>query len=312
MRKYTFYIKLVLLLSSLQAISQSENQYTQFMYNTLNYNPAYAGSKNVPTISLLARNQWSGFEGAPSSQNLNFHSPIFNKKSGMGISISNHKIGDFGYQFLNLSYSYALYKTNTSSLRLGIKGSARRFAFDVGNNKHAADNDPLLSGTTLSNTLINTGAGIYFESDESYLGFSVPNIIENNLLSNTKVASEYRHYYFMGGLLLRLADNFYLKPAALFKFSANTPNSLDLNLGLIFFQSYMLGVSHRTSTNGIDKADSYDLLMFAQISNQLGIGAAYDYSVSPLQSFNNGSFELVVRYNLKKQEFNLVSPRNFF
>jgi type IX secretion system PorP/SprF family membrane protein len=312
MSKYKFFLKSIVLLLSFQALSQSESQYTQFMYNTLNYNPAYAGSKNVPTLSLLARSQWTGFEGAPSSQNLSFHAPIFDKKSGIGISISNHKIGDFGYQYVNLSYSYALIKNNTTSLRLGVKGSARRFAYDVANNKHAADNDPLLAGTSLTNTILNTGAGIYFESDESYLGFSVPNIIENSLLSTTAVASEYRHYYFMGGLLLRLADNFYLKPAALYKFNTKSPNSLDINLGLIFFQSYMVGLSHRTSTNGIVNADSYDLLMFAQVSNQLGIGAAYDYSVSPLQSYNNGSFELVVRYNLKKQEFNLVSPRNFF
>ncbi len=312
MTMYKFSFKICIVLLSFQVFSQSENHYTQFMYNTLNYNPAYAGSKNVPTLSLLARSQWTGFEGTPSSQNLSFHSPVFNNKSGIGLSVSNHKIGDFGYQYFNVAYSYALMKTASSSLRLGIKGSVRRFAFDAGAAKAVAPLDPLLSASSINSTSLNTGVGVYYESDESYLGVSLPNILENDLLSNSTKATEKRHYYIMGGLLLRLADNFYLKPAALFKYNAIAPNSLDLNLGLIFFQSYMVGISHRTSTNGIENSDSYDLLMFAQMSNQLGIGVAYDYSVSRLQSFNNGSFELVARYNLKKQEFNLVSPRNFF
>jgi type IX secretion system PorP/SprF family membrane protein len=313
MKKLLFFIYI---LCSFTAFCQQENHYTQFMYNKLLLNPAFAGAREVTTVSAMYRQQWAGFEGAPVSQLISFDSPILGKKIGLGFNLHHHTIGQVNDNFMaNIDYSYSLIKTKEMNLKLGLGGTFRYFKMDLFNlNTGSVGLDPAQLSSTENRVMNgNIGLGVYFAYKEFYIGASVPNLISNKLgnLSSTPTAQTKPHFYGMMGAMLPIADKIDIKPALIVKYSQDSPFSTDANVSFVFNKKFNLGASYRTGYS--TKGESIDALVFFQINEKMGIGASYDYGLSDLKKYHNGSYELLLRYDFNNTQKNIYSnPRFFF
>ncbi len=304
----------------LGAHAQQEAQYTQFMYNKLALNPGYAGSNGLPCISCIHRTQWMGFDGAPSSQVLNFHLPAFSERVGLGISLAHDRIGPTNSSTASLIYAYRL-KMKKGNLAIGTRGTIRSYRINWQNLDTTHSGDGEIPSENTVRIMPNFGVGAYYDADNFYVGLSLPNIIKNDLSYSVSNTENYgrvrRHFYLMGGFIFNLSKSVKLKPAVLMKFVQNSPFDIDLNATAIFMDRFWVGLSYRLggdSTRGI--GESLDLLVQYQVTPLFRVGAAYDYTLSKLQNHSSGSIEIQLDYCFKskkkeKDKKRLTNPRFF-
>ncbi len=299
------------------ASAQQQSQYTQFMYNQLTVNPAYAGSRGVGSLMALYRNQWLGFEGSPETKLLSFNAPIFSNKVGFGLTVSNHTIGVMDSWYAAMAYSYNIQLNEESSLRIGIQGNLRALAIDFSDPSVYIRQDgdaSILENQATNNYSGNFGAGMYLTVKNFYFGLSAPYIYPNEIGFNSdaqlsRIAQESPHFYAMAGTLIPMGANFRLKPAILAKYVSNAPFDLDVNLSVVYNLVLTAGVSYRLGGDGI--GDSIDLLALYQFRN-IALGIAYDYNLSDLSQHNSGSLEALVRFDFVKEQADMANPRFFF
>lgn len=299
--------------------AQQENHYTMFMYNKMMYNPAFAGARDVASVWGLYRGQWYGFKGAPTSQLLGFDAPMGKSRVSMGGLFSYHRIGVQRDLIGNLSYSYGIINSEKTSLKLGISGTFRNYAFDFSNpdlyipDGVAGDESIIAAGANSSFNKGNVGAGLFFAHKEFYLGASVPNIYQNSLIGNNRSVHK-RHFYFFGGGLFPLNNKLDLKPALSVRFVENASVSFDANVGLMFNKKFTIGASYRSDSQ--IKAEALSGVAHYQMTKKLSLGVSYDYSLNRLMNFNNGSLEAIIRYDfgIPKENVNqnFDNPRYFF
>lgn len=292
--------------------AQQDAQYTQFIFNKLALNPAYAGSKEVASVSVLYRNQWIGLEGAPKTQTINFHAPFLKKKLGLGLSIVHDKIGLSNNWTINTMYSYRIpIKENT--LSFGIQAGVRHMGMNWGESTTTQIGDGSLPMDRESILMPNVGFGAYFSAKKYYVGFSIPHLIDNTYNFEgtdvspdaTSFAAQTRHYMLMGGAIFNISDNVKFKPAMLFKYVPNAPLDIDFNASFLFANRIWAGATYRLG-------DSFDLLAQYEITRQLKAGIAYDFTLTELRQYNAGSFEIMLEYNFFFEQEKLKNPRFFF
>jgi type IX secretion system PorP/SprF family membrane protein len=211
---------------------QQDAQYTQYMYNTINVNPAYAGSRGVLSIFGLYRTQWVGFDGAPSTSAFSGNAPINNSNLGIGLSLVNDKIGPTNENNLSLDLSYTLQTSADFKLSFGVKGSVQLFNLDISKINPEDQGDPQFQD--LDNKFSpNIGAGVYWHSNTAYIGISVPNFIETKRYDENDYAIDVAKigYYLIGGYVFDLDRNtdIKLKPAVLTKLVEGAPLQLDVS-----------------------------------------------------------------------------------
>ncbi len=322
----TYYMKkiiyLFLFFAAFQLSAQQENHYTQFMYNKLLINPGFAGAREVASLSAIYRNQWLGFTGAPKALLLSFDTPFSNKRAGFGMNLANTKKGITNQYYGTMAYSYSIIRTDNLAIKLGLQAGVRYYDINFSDpNAFYYDNpfqdQSIQFGNNIRQLKGTVGVGAYFDYKEFYFGVSVPNLYENNLGINpnalTLSAQEYRHYYAMMGVLIPLSDKIFLKPSVIAKYVQNSPFDFDASLSLWFNNKFSIGASYRHE-------DSVDLTTFFQLSRNLAFGAAYDFTTSELAKYNNGSIEVLLRYDfgkgsgqgIGKEQDNLSNPRFFF
>ncbi len=307
------------------AIAQQEAQYTQFMYNKLAYNPAYAGSLGATTATGIIRSQWLGLEGAPKSQVFNIDAPLYDNRVGIGLNLARTTIGIATNYNADVSYAYRV-PLGKGKIGVGLQGSIRSF------NANYSD-ERLIStqGTTFDASIPvgqqnkmspNFGAGVYYKEDKLYVGFSVPRLLENNIDFSedaTVISQSLRHFYLMGGYLFDVKENVQLQPQMLIKYAQNAPLDVDINVNAIFMDKYMVGATYRVggSSRGLP-AESIDILFSTQVNEHFLFGIAYDVTVSELRDYSSGSIEAMVRYSFgpknteeKEVEGDYLNPRFF-
>lgn len=314
---------LVFLSCSVWAFAQQETQFTQFMYNKALLNPAYVGSRGIPTFTGIYRNQWLGFDGAPKSQILNFNTPIFSGKGGLGLGFMHNSIGILNNWQLALAYSYKLKINETSDLRIGVQASLRYLQINFADDKlvFLDTDDPSISLQNETDTNGNFGAGIFYNSKFYYAGISIPNINDNiigfNGTSSSTTAAESPHIYFMGGGMFYVDKKLHLKPSVLVKYVKNAPIDFDLNLSFVYDYKISAGFSYRYGGVTTNFGESLDLLFFYQATENIGIGAAYDIPLSKIggldingaKNSNAGSIEVLFRYDIiNKEKYNQELP----
>lgn len=303
---------LVLISNSVNFIyAQQDAMYTQYMFNTLAINPAYAGSRDMASATVLYRNQWVGIQGAPKTQTVSIDGPIKDGKLGLGLQAFNDVIGitQSTGVFSTLAYRISM---DNATLAFGIQGGVSRFSADYQNVDLGADGTPDIAYTdNVTKFMPNFGAGIYFNTNKFYAGLSVPHMLNNSLnqgaaiFSNELVSRQYLHLFFTSGYVIDLNENFKLKPNILIKGVRGAPIEADFNANLYMFNLLSLGVSYRT------KAD-ISLLTEIKIADNLRLGYAYDYSTTPLRNFNSGSHEIMLRFDFGKDSSRqLLTPRYF-
>ena len=297
-----FYPALFSLLLAATLSAQQEEQFTQFMYYKLGFNPAVAGSEGTAVISGLVRSQWLGLEGAPETQLLTFNMPLLNERIGLGGTLTRQKIGLSENYEMNAVYAYRI-EMGRGILAGGIQGSVRliRTNYNRAEAIQPVETDAAIPVGFQSKYVPNFGAGIYYhhQADRFYLGFSIPRFLQNNIdLADSEgiVTREIRHYYFMGGMVLPLGDGVDMRPQVLLKYVKGAPFDADINVNFEFGK-FSTGLSYRIGgSKSSSLGESVSLLLGLDLSDYFLFGLSYDLTLSDLRSYNNGSVEGVLRY----------------
>ncbi len=300
---------LILGWSQMEVLAQQEPLYTQYMFNTVSVNPAYAGTRNAMNILLLSRIQWAGLDGAPRTYNLTMHTPLNNYKMGLGFSIVKDTYGPVENTYFNFNYAYRINVSENTILSMGIKGGVYNYYVALNDVFVQNGSDASFSGNYDKKLQPNAGMGLYLYSNKWYAGFSIPKLIQTDLSGNQVTASNVsdlrRHYFVMAGYVFDVNNDLKFKPSFINKVVEGAPPSTDITGQFLYKNAYWLGVTYRIG-------DALALIANVQLNKQLMIGYSYDFSVSKLATYNNGSHEIVISYDLDGFLKNkVISPRYF-
>lgn len=288
--------------------AQQDAQFTQYMYNTVNVNPAYAGSRGVASVFLLHRTQWVGLDGAPVTNTASFHMPLQGSKWGIGLSVINDRIGISDENELSADVSYTVKTSEKFKLSFGIKTTANLFSVDFNRLTLRNPGDYAISQQdNIDNKFSpNIGAGIYFHSDKAYLGFSIPHLLETKRYNDnvSSVASEKMHLFFIAGMVFNIEDNLKFKPALLTKMVNGAPLQVDLSGNFLVNDLVTVGIGYRLNA-------AFTALAGFQLSDSWYIGYSYDMENTKLANYNSGTHELFLRYELFANYDRIISPRFF-
>lgn len=294
-----------MLLSCWMSFAQQDAQYTQYMYNTINVNPAYAGSRGVMSFFGLHRTQWIGLEGAPVTNAFSMNTPIQYTNLGMGLSFINDRIGPTTENTISADVSYSIQTSESYKLSFGVKATGNLFNLDVTKLTYQNANDPLLQNLN-NNFSMNIGAGAYLHSKKSYLGLSVPNFFETKRYSDNDAAvyKERMNFYIIGGYVFDLSPDLKFKPAFLSKIVEGAPFQLDVSGNFLINDKFTLGAAWRWGA-------AMSAMAGFQITDGLFVGYGYDLETTKLANYNSGSHEIFLRFELFKRDDRIVSPRFF-
>lgn len=294
-------------------MAQQDAQYTQYMYNTMTVNPAYAGSRGVLSIAGMYRSQWIGLEGAPTTQTLNVHSPV-SERVGLGLSIVNDEIGNGTNQetYFDGVFSYTIPLSRERKLSFGVKAGGHLLNIDFNKlanyNKEAAN--PGLANIDQKFSP-NFGAGLYYYTRNFYAGLSIPNFLttkhfDDSASGTSFLVEERLNLYLVTGYVFELNQRLKFKPALLVKAVQGAPLQVDVSANFLLHDRFTLGAAYR-----LDAAVS--ALFGFQINDQFLLGLAYDRETTELGGtrFNNGSFEVLLRYEFMTRHKRTSSPRFF-
>jgi type IX secretion system PorP/SprF family membrane protein len=321
MRKYNYIFTAFLLLSiPVAIIAQQEAQYTQYAYNKMLVNPGFAGSRRIPSVTALYRNQWMGFDGHPVSFLGSFDAPFKETRVGLGLTVAHQKDGIFNRNFANLAFNYAIINTDEMTLRAGMSANVKRYRFDLNDPEVYIKNpnDAILMQDKPTVLNGNVGTGLYFDMDAFYVGLSCPNLIKNPIVLNKNKTNnpnsvEQRHAYLQAGGFFRMGtERLHLKPTMLLKYVKNAPMSADLNIGVMLDRTFLIGGGYRTGDSDLKSKNAFNVMSFYQVNDELGIGAAYDFSLNQIKSASAGSAEVLIRYDIIKGKKTWHNPRFFF
>ncbi|NKI32920.1 PorP/SprF family type IX secretion system membrane protein [Croceivirga thetidis] len=298
--KKTIFFVLVASLFTGQLMGQQEAQYTQYMYNTLAINPAYAGSRGGLSIAGLHRSQWVGLDGAPVTQTLNAHSPV-GERVGIGLSIINDNIGNGTSQETSFDgiFSYTIPVSVDGNLSFGLKAGGHLLNIDL---SRLQNQDPTFNTgqqVVVDNKFSpNFGLGAYYYTDTFYAGISAPNILETEHFDSSGqnanlLARERLNFYIISGIVRELSEDFKFKPAVLLRGVSGAPLQVDLSANFMYQEKFTLGAAYRFGA-------AWSALAGYQLNDSLMLGLAYDKETTELGStaFNNGSFEVFLRYEV--------------
>lgn len=299
---------LLLLFAYVNSYAQQQPQFTQYMYNTIAVNPAYAGSRDALSIIGLNRNQWAGFDGGPQTQTLSIHSPLRNEKVGLGLSLIKDKLGYEDFTSVYADFSYTIKTSDKVELSFGLKGGATYYKID--NELYNLENpDPYFDENNKFNRWnMNIGAGALLHSNKWYFGLSAPRIINHDKNSSDIYKSLDRvHYFMIAGYVFDLSETLKFKPSIVNKYVKGAPLSTDVTANFLFNEKLWLGASYRINNN------QRDLGFFAdfQVSKQFRIGYAYEIPTGEIRPFTTGSHEILLIYEFKFLKNRLKSPRYF-
>ena len=285
--------------------AQQLPQFTQYMYNTISINPAYAGSRDALSITALNRNQWVGLDGAPRTQTLSINTPLRNEQIGLGLSVINDKTGYENYTYIYSDFSYTINVDAVTTLSFGIKGGFSYYDLDEELLKDPSILEDPFFRDKFNNWTPNVGAGLYLSAQDWYIGLSAPKLINNdNNEFNNYVALEQVHYYLTAGYVFDLNPDWKLRPTALAKATKGAPLSVDISGTLIYDEKLYLGATYRFD-------DAIGAFVDFQIFEPLRIGYAYEYTISDLRPYTSGSHEVILIYELKSRNTRYKSPRFF-
>jgi type IX secretion system PorP/SprF family membrane protein len=301
-----FFISILTTLNTTMSVAQQDAQYTQYMYNTINVNPAYAGSRGVLSVFGMYRAQWVGLEGAPNTAAASIHSPIENSRVGLGLTVSNDQIGISERNTVSTDFSYTINTSDSYKLSFGLKGSASLLNVDYNKLNKYDKNDPKFQNNIDNQFSPNIGAGIYYHSDKLYAGVSVPFILETKHFDDNtnSVAKDALHYYFIGGYVFDVSETTKFKPAFLIKSVKGAPLQADLTANFMFNDKFVVGGAWRWSA-------AISGLVGFQVDSNWFVGYTYDSDTTKLANYNSGSHEIFLRYEFKGKQEKIISPRFF-
>lgn len=309
MRKYFYlFIAFFLFFGTGLLFAQQRPGISQYMFNGLILNPAYAGIQNNFSFTAMYRDQWVNLDGAPKTKFFTAHTGFKKKNVGAGIQIYNDQIGVHDDVGIYGSYAYKIHMFNGATLSMGVQGGMNNRRSDWTKPGTRDPNDPFMSGVSV-NFAPNFGTGILYNTNEFYVGFSVPYILRNTVIHEsvemTSRSKETRYYYFTAGHIFDVSDRIQMKPSTLLRFQENMPMGLDLNTNFIFDNIVSLGLSYRTGENM-----KGDVIMLFELlfHDSFRFGYAYDLVTSRLGAHSSGSHEFMINYRLTVKKMHKTVP----
>ena len=297
---------IVALLVSAKGRAQQDPLFSQYMFNTLAVNPAYAGSADVFTVMALSRHQWVGFAGAPATQTVLAHTPLPKENMALGFSLLNDKVGPTRQTGAYLDYAYRIRTGPSSRLAFGLKGGVNLYQADLA---ALTSVDPDAASVNITGkALPNFGFGLFWHTPRAYLGLSTPKLLQNDIDAVSQAgivtASEVRHFFLLGGYVMDLDRSIKFKPSFMLRAVSGAPLSVDLNANFLFRERIWLGAMYRLG-NSIGVLGQY------QVNDQFRIGYAFDLTTTRIGAYNAGTHEIMLNYDLRFFTGRTVSPRYF-
>jgi len=274
--------------------AQQDPLYTQYMDNLLVVNPAFAGSKENGNVLLVARNQWVSFPNAPVTRSFSYQTPMKNKNIGLGFSVMYDKIGPQKQTGVYFDYSYFLRVGESYRLGMGLKGGVSFYRSSL-TDLITINPDPIYAQDIYKNFLPNLGVGFFLFSDDTYFGLSVPKLIENKITRDDYetdyVNKQEIHVYFVAGKTFKLNEEFQLKTNVMLRYVRNVPLSFQVTAMAGFKEKFWVGGMARFG-------DSFAIVTQFQASEKMMIGYSYDFTTSQLNTFSNGTHEIMFSFDL--------------
>lgn len=284
--------------------AQQKVQFTQYMFNGLVINPAYAGAEQALSLTFIQRKQWANIENSPSTQSLSAHTLFKKKHLGMGATLVNDKIGVHRNLTALTSFAYHLRVAKTSYLSMGLQAGIHNRKSNYGTLMNDASLDPKLYEAYVSYTAFDLGMGLYFKSPRLHIGLSAPELLPERFALNDTISLTLNNVnlFLFAKYNIRVNESIDLEPSFLLKYFKGIPLSYDMNVCLIFRKVLTLGLSYR-------KSESIDFMFKGQITPQLQFGYSYDHPFGEVARVSNGSHELMVNYVFRYIEKKVISPR---
>lgn len=280
---------------SVYTYGQQQAMYTQYMFNMLAINPAYASIDENLAVTGLTRHQWVGFKGAPRTQTLSVHSPVGTSNTFVGGMVINDQIGEVLRQtgaYFTLAQRVEL--SEGSYLSVGVDAGASTISgsfSDLYSYSPESVNDPVFAN---SNSIVGDfGFGVMLFSERYYVGFSSPNFYQRDFTNynrKTAYANFRAHYLLQGGALLTTGYDVKFKPSFLLKYVNGSPLQVDLNANFLLKESLWLGASYRSG-------ESFGALASVLITPTVQLGYSYDFVNTALAKAQSGSHEIVLKFS---------------
>ncbi len=312
---------------SLSCYGQQEQMITQYMYNGLSLNPAYAGIHQGISISGLWREQWVAIDGAPRTQFVSIHSPLNYRSASLGALLYKDQTGVKTEYTGYFSYAYRIRFVDGSKLSLGLQANLHQFSNDAGAleeqrglSSNSDTSDPLYNAFLNENLGFkwNFGAGVLWHSEKHYIGISVPQILSKRFFKRSADLSDElnprlkQHFFAAAGYVIKTSKNFVIKPNLLFKYVESAPAELDLNMNVLVSEALWLGTSLRTHLGQSDEKtsifESISGLIALQINPQFQLGYSYDYTITDI---NTNTHEVMLNYIFNLSNRKIKTPRYF-
>ncbi len=293
-------IFVVLCIAGNVANAQQQAMFSQYMYNALAINPAYAGSHESVSMTALMRQQWVGFEGAPSTQTVSGHMPFEKKRIGVGLMFLHDKITVNDQTGVYGSYAYKI-PMQKGQLSLGIQAG---FTYYRSTFSNISLTDQTFATADVNEFHPNFGFGAYYSTERFYAGFSIPQLVQSKFDQNNPDIDGLiqRHYFFHSGYVFDLNQDFKLKPNVLVKMVDGASVEFDWNANLYYKNLVGFGLSWRTM-------DAIVALLHVQITNKLQFGYAYDITTTTIRKVSYGSHEFFLNYRISLKKSKIITPR---
>lgn len=301
-------ITILLLSLTAGAFAQQDPLFSQYMFNKLAVNPAYAGSRDALTADVIYRYQWVHIPGAPKTLTASLHSAMYNPHIGLGLNVYSDLIGATVNQGALATFAYRIIFPD-AKLSFGIQAGVKYTDILWSQVIPYDTEDPLYRTQMKNNAVPDANFGIYYYSDHYYIGLSSKQLLQNQMsIVTVNGKNEYtkllRHFYGMAGAALPVSDGVIFRPSILAKFVQNAPPQMDLNLSMLVEEKFLVGASYRT-----EKAISFMTEIF--LSPEIRIGYAYDLWLNQLQAYNKGSHEVRLGFDLNVIRNRMITPRYF-
>jgi len=306
--KRTVFTLLIAMLG-LGAFAQQDALFSQYMFNKLIINPAYAGSRDGLSMTMVGRRQWVGIDDGPQTLSFSIQSPLRNEHIGLGFYCYTDVLGPFQATGAIGTFAYRI-KLGRGHLSFGIQAGIKHTYFDLNKLIVQDETDVVLDGSFSKQIVPDANFGIYYNSERFYVGISSKHLFEQEYgyLQKPNSQSVYgtlaRHFYAMAGVAIPLSDNLVLRPSTLVKYSQNAPVQVDINASLLIREVLWLGASYRTK-------EAVVLLAEIVIAKNLRIGYSYDIYMNEIQQYNRGSHEVMLEYNIPIIKNRMLTPRYF-
>ncbi len=280
----------------LRSIAQQKAMYTQYMFNALAINPAYAAVDEYMVVTTLARQQWVGFAGAPNTQTISFHTPIKESNTFVGALLIRDQIGEVltetgGYVTLTQRVPVGEKSYFAIGLNGGVSSFQANYSQMYSQSLSSGDDPVFMNENSIKG---NLGMGVMLFSDKYYMGVSSPHFYSGDLIKLNKNATSisYRpHYMLQAGYLMDVSENLKLKPNLLIKYVNGSPIQFDLNANLLIKETVWIGGSYRS-------LDSFDGLLSIFITPEMQVGYSYDFATTQLSGLQKGSHEIMLQFRI--------------